>query len=38
MCLKSQTSGESLFTGSKIVAIDSGVPRRPPAGKRADDQ
>ncbi|WJX41070.1 Very-long-chain (3R)-3-hydroxyacyl-CoA dehydratase [Trifolium repens] len=38
MCLKSQTLGESLFIGSKIVAIDSGVPRRPPAGKRADDQ
>ncbi|XP_058786396.1 dual specificity protein phosphatase PHS1-like isoform X1 [Vicia villosa] len=33
MCLKSQTS-----TGSNIVAIDSGVPRRPPAIKRADDQ
>ncbi|CAL5204482.1 unnamed protein product [Lathyrus oleraceus] len=38
MCLKSQTSEESMFTGSNIVAIDSGVPRRPPAVKRADDQ
>ena len=38
MCLKSQTSGDSMFAGSNIVAIDSGVPRRPPTGKRADDQ
>ncbi|KAK7304936.1 hypothetical protein VNO77_42830 [Canavalia gladiata] len=38
MSLKSQTSGESMFTDFNIVAIDSGVPRRPPAGKRADDQ
>ncbi|CAI8599033.1 unnamed protein product [Vicia faba] len=38
MCLKSQTSGESMFNGFNIVAIDSGVPRRPPAVKRADDQ
>ncbi|KAL5074990.1 hypothetical protein RYX36_013974 [Vicia faba] len=38
LCLKSQTSRESMFTGSNIVAIDSGVPRRPPAIKRADDQ
>ncbi|RDX63560.1 Dual specificity protein phosphatase PHS1, partial [Mucuna pruriens] len=35
--LKSQTSGESMLTDFNIVAIDSGVPRRPPAGKRADD-
>ncbi|KAL2347096.1 hypothetical protein Fmac_001096 [Flemingia macrophylla] len=35
--LKSQMSGESILTGFNIVAIDSGVPRRPPAGKRADD-
>ncbi|XP_028765235.1 dual specificity protein phosphatase PHS1 [Neltuma alba] len=34
--LESPTSGESQCTD--IVAIDSGVPRRPPAGKRADDQ
>ncbi|XP_027332274.1 dual specificity protein phosphatase PHS1-like [Abrus precatorius] len=38
MSLKSQTSGESMFSDFSIVAIDSGVPRRPPAGKRADDQ
>ncbi|KAJ1417842.1 Tyrosine specific protein phosphatases domain [Sesbania bispinosa] len=38
MSLKSQTSRKSLFTDFNIVAIDSGVPRRPPAGKRADDQ
>ncbi|XP_004501744.1 dual specificity protein phosphatase PHS1-like [Cicer arietinum] len=38
MSLKSQTSGESMFIGSNIVAIDSVVPRRPPVGKRADDQ
>lgn len=38
MNLKSQTSGESMPTDFNIVAIDSGVPRRPPAGKRADDQ
>ncbi|ESW09886.1 hypothetical protein PHAVU_009G164700 [Phaseolus vulgaris] len=36
--LKIQTSGESMTTDFNIVAIDSGVPRRPPAGKRADDQ
>lgn len=35
--LKSQTSRGSMFTGFNIVAIDSGVPRRPPAGRRADD-
>ncbi|XP_073225124.1 dual specificity protein phosphatase PHS1-like isoform X1 [Cicer arietinum] len=38
MSLQSQTSRESMFIGSNIVAIDSVVPRRPPAGKRADDQ
>ncbi|KAF2311538.1 hypothetical protein GH714_024633 [Hevea brasiliensis] len=39
--LKSQTSNESIFSELHkfhIVAIDSGVPRRPPAGKRANDQ
>ncbi|KAJ1411885.1 Tyrosine specific protein phosphatases domain [Sesbania bispinosa] len=36
--LKSQTSGEALSSDLNIVAIDSGVPRRPPAGKRANDQ
>ena len=29
---------EPEFSGFNIVAIDSGVPRRPPAGKRAKDQ
>lgn len=38
MSLKSQMSGESVLSDFNIVAIDSGVPRRPPAGKRADDQ
>ncbi|KAI4336383.1 hypothetical protein L6164_014916 [Bauhinia variegata] len=37
MSLKSETSNESLCTDVNIVAIDSGVPRRPPAGKRAND-
>ncbi|XP_058786392.1 dual specificity protein phosphatase PHS1-like isoform X2 [Vicia villosa] len=37
-CLKSQMSRESIFTGFNIVAIDSGVPRRPPAVKRVADQ
>ncbi|XP_020540718.1 dual specificity protein phosphatase PHS1 isoform X2 [Jatropha curcas] len=39
--LRSQASNESIFSElyrSRIVAIDSGVPRRPPAGKRANDQ
>ncbi|XP_050224100.1 dual specificity protein phosphatase PHS1 isoform X2 [Mercurialis annua] len=39
--LRSQTSDESVFSELHkfhIVAIDSGVPRRPPAGKRANDQ
>ncbi|KAM3268840.1 dual specificity protein phosphatase PHS1 [Capsicum chacoense] len=34
----SQTSNESTCPYFHIVAIDSGVPRRPPAGKRASDQ
>lgn len=38
MSLKSQTSIESTGADFYIVAIDSGVPRRPPAGKRANDQ
>ncbi|KAF5730993.1 hypothetical protein HS088_TW19G00596 [Tripterygium wilfordii] len=37
MSLRSQTPDESCY-GCHIVAIDSGVPRRPPAGKRANDQ
>ncbi|RDX81932.1 Dual specificity protein phosphatase PHS1, partial [Mucuna pruriens] len=37
MSLASQTSEESLSLDFNIVAIDSGVPRRPPAGKRAND-
>ncbi|KAA8540628.1 hypothetical protein F0562_024453 [Nyssa sinensis] len=36
--LKSQLSTESTVSDFHIVAIDSGVPRRPPAGKRANDQ
>ncbi|GKV17412.1 hypothetical protein SLEP1_g27927 [Rubroshorea leprosula] len=35
--LRSGASGESTLSDSHIVAIDSGVPRRPPAGKRAND-
>ncbi|KAM7475789.1 hypothetical protein LguiB_023032 [Lonicera macranthoides] len=35
--LKSQPSIESNVSDLHIVAIDSGVPRRPPAGKRAND-
>ncbi|KAE8123795.1 hypothetical protein FH972_018720 [Carpinus fangiana] len=35
--LRSQMSNESVFSDFHIVAIDSGVPRRPPAGKRAND-
>ncbi|KAJ7957184.1 dual specificity protein phosphatase PHS1-like [Quillaja saponaria] len=38
MSLKCQASDESMKTDLDIVAIDSGVPRRPPAGKRANDQ
>ncbi|GLT79433.1 hypothetical protein SLA2020_509220 [Shorea laevis] len=37
MSLRSEGSGELIFSHSHIVAIDSGVPRRPPAGKRAND-
>lgn len=36
--IKSQISDEALPCDFNIVAIDSGVPRRPPAGKRANDQ
>lgn len=36
--IRSQTSNESPGPDFHIVAIDSGVPRRPPAGKRANDQ
>ncbi|KAF7834046.1 dual specificity protein phosphatase PHS1-like isoform X1 [Senna tora] len=36
--LQSEILNEPQFTDFNIVAIDSGVPRRPPAGKRADDQ
>ncbi|KAL2478953.1 Dual specificity protein phosphatase PHS1 [Forsythia ovata] len=38
MSLKSENSIESMSSDLHIVAIDSGVPRRPPAGKRANDQ
>ncbi|XP_058082101.1 dual specificity protein phosphatase PHS1 isoform X2 [Magnolia sinica] len=34
---KNQVSHESKSSDFHIVAIDSGVPRRPPAGKRAND-
>lgn len=34
----SHTSGELSGAVFQIVAIDSGVPRRPPAGKRSNDQ
>ncbi|KAG5537284.1 hypothetical protein RHGRI_024660 [Rhododendron griersonianum] len=36
--LKSHSSLASTASDSHIVAIDSGVPRRPPAGKRTNDQ
>ncbi|KAI5383875.1 Very-long-chain (3R)-3-hydroxyacyl-CoA dehydratase [Lathyrus oleraceus] len=36
--LKSEASGEFMSSDLNIVVIDSGVPRRPPAGKRANDQ
>ncbi|KAI9176952.1 hypothetical protein LWI28_009128 [Acer negundo] len=36
--LRSQISDESTVSDFQIVTIDSGVPRRPPAGKRANDQ
>ncbi|KAK2438945.1 dual specificity protein phosphatase [Trifolium repens] len=38
MSLISQMSEESMSSDLNIVVIDSGVPRRPPAGKRANDQ
>ncbi|PON97448.1 Dual specificity phosphatase [Trema orientale] len=38
MSLKSRLSDGSTISDFRIVAIDSGVPRRPPAGKRANDQ
>ncbi|KAL5564852.1 hypothetical protein UlMin_028016 [Ulmus minor] len=38
MSFKSQLSDETTFSEFQIVAIDSGVPRRPPVGKRANDQ
>ncbi|KAK1433968.1 hypothetical protein QVD17_10886 [Tagetes erecta] len=36
--LKRQVTVDPIITDFDIVAIDSGVPRRPPAGKRANDQ
>ncbi|KAM7276768.1 hypothetical protein ACFE04_018634 [Oxalis oulophora] len=36
--LRSQISDDLTFSDFHIIAIDSGVPRRPPAGKRANDQ
>lgn len=38
MSLKDQTMVEVTLSDFQILAIDSGVPRRPPAGKRANDQ
>ncbi|XVE63746.1 hypothetical protein DITRI_Ditri07aG0044900 [Diplodiscus trichospermus] len=38
MSLVSATFSESSHSDSHIVAIDSGVPRRPPVAKRANDQ
>ncbi|KAK6147976.1 hypothetical protein DH2020_018888 [Rehmannia glutinosa] len=38
MSVRSLSLNESVCSDSRIVAIDSGVPRRPPAGKRANDQ
>ncbi|XP_039163580.1 dual specificity protein phosphatase PHS1 isoform X3 [Eucalyptus grandis] len=38
MSQKSGMSNESTSSAFHIVAIDSGVPRRPPHGKRANDQ
>ncbi|XP_060962966.1 dual specificity protein phosphatase PHS1 isoform X4 [Cannabis sativa] len=38
LSFKSQLSDGSTFSDVRIVAIDSGVPRRPPVGKRANDQ
>ncbi|GKA67904.1 dual specificity protein phosphatase PHS1 isoform X2 [Tanacetum coccineum] len=36
--LKRQVTIDPIITNFDIVAIDSGVPRKPPAGKRAHDQ
>ncbi|KAL7179671.1 hypothetical protein ACSBR1_042972 [Camellia fascicularis] len=36
--LKSQSLNASTLADCNVVAIDSGVPRRPPAGKRVNDQ
>ncbi|XP_038976631.1 dual specificity protein phosphatase PHS1-like isoform X1 [Phoenix dactylifera] len=36
--MKKQAADENKYGDFHIVAIDSGVPRRPPAGKRAKDQ
>lgn len=38
MSVRSLSLNESVCSDFHIVAIDSGVPRRPPAGKRANDQ
>lgn len=38
MGIRSPSSDDFMLCQSQIVAIDSGVPRRPPAGKRANDQ
>ncbi|XP_022158997.1 dual specificity protein phosphatase PHS1 [Momordica charantia] len=38
LSVKSQISDDMMTCDFSIVAIDSGVPRRPPAGKRANDQ
>ncbi|KAK8684416.1 hypothetical protein V6N13_040445 [Hibiscus sabdariffa] len=38
MSLVGSSFSESFHSDSYIVAIDSGVPRRPPVGKRANDQ
>ncbi|XP_043706125.1 dual specificity protein phosphatase PHS1-like [Telopea speciosissima] len=38
MSLTSQISAEVKLSDFHIIAIDSGIPRRPPAGKRANDQ
>nr|DAD30435.1 TPA_asm: hypothetical protein HUJ06_009286 [Nelumbo nucifera] len=38
MSIKSPISNEEKISDCRIVAIDSGIPRRPPAGKRANDQ
>lgn len=38
MSVRSLSMSESVCSDFHIVAIDSGVPRRPPAGKRANDQ